>query len=68
MMQRGSVQHHPSFEPPRELADGIRVQDVVLQGLARLAELDGHLRLLRQVLAGQPRDLLLELRQLGRSV
>lgn len=48
-----SIQHHPPFEPPGELADGIRVEDVVLEGLAGLAELGGDVRLLRQVLAGQ---------------
>ena len=60
-----SVQYDPSLQPTGELADGIGIEDVVLEGLAGPAQLAGHVGLLGQVLAGEAGDLLLELVELG---
>ena len=48
---------------PREPANGVGFQDVIAQRLAGSTELGGRVRLLSQILVGQPLDLLLELRE-----
>ena len=55
-----SVQHHPSLQPPGEGTHVLRVQDVVLQRLARPRQLLGDIGLLSEILPRQPGDRLLE--------